>query len=103
MKNTDSILPSRQAALTPPLRRTALALLISSCFGAAYANPTLPQVVSGQATFNQQGNVFSITNTPNTIINWQSFSINPGELTRFIQQDRKSTRLNSSHITISYA
>src|SRR5471032_1340230 len=94
MKNTDSILPSRQAALTPPLRRTALALLISSCFGAAYANPTLPQVVSGQATFNQQGNVFSITNTPNTIIKWQSFSINPGELTRFIQQNANSSVLN---------
>uniref|UniRef100_UPI00261E7F55 beta strand repeat-containing protein n=1 Tax=Janthinobacterium sp. TaxID=1871054 RepID=UPI00261E7F55 len=94
MKNTDSILPSRQAALTPPLRRTALALLISSCFGAAYANPALPQVVSGQATFNQQGNVFSITNTPNTIINWQSFSINPGELTRFIQQNANSAVLN---------
>src|SRR5476651_1569221 len=94
MKNTDPTLHSRQAALTPPLRRTALALLVSSCFGAAYANPTLPQVVSGQATFNQQGNVFSITNTPNTIIKWQSFSINPGELTRFIQQNANSAVLN---------
>src|SRR5471032_655458 len=94
MKITDPTLHSRQAALTPPLRRTALALLVSSCFGAAYANPSLPQVVSGQATFNQQGNVFSITNTPNTIINWQSFSINPGELTRFIQQNANSAVLN---------
>ncbi|MFM2087106.1 MAG: hypothetical protein RLZZ237_1975, partial [Pseudomonadota bacterium] len=51
-------------------------------------------VLSGQATFNQQGNVFSITNTPNTIINWQSFSINPGELTRFIQQNANSAVLN---------
>src|SRR5471032_2265510 len=94
MKNTDPILHSRQTALTPPLRRTALALLISSCFGMAHANPTLPQVLSGQATFNQQGNVFSITNTPNTIIKWQSFSINPGELTRFIQQNANSAVLN---------
>src|SRR5450830_454968 len=94
MKITDPILPSRHAALTPPLQRTALALLIASCFGAAYANPSLPQVVSGQATFNQQGNVFSLTNTPNTIINWQSFSINPGELTRFIQQNANSSVLN---------
>ncbi len=78
----------------PPLRRTALALLLASCFGAAHANPALPQVVHGQATFNQQGNIFSITNTPNTIINWQSFSIHAGEITRFIQQNGNSAVLN---------
>ena len=78
----------------PPLRRTVLALLMASCFGAAQANPALPQVVNGQATFNQQGNIFSITNTPNTIINWQSFSIHAGEITRFIQQNGNSAVLN---------
>ncbi|WP_146012379.1 YDG domain-containing protein [Janthinobacterium sp. AD80] len=78
----------------PPMRRTALALLLASCFGAAQANPALPQVVNGQATFNQQGNIFSITNTPNTIINWQSFSIHAGEITRFIQQNGNSAVLN---------
>ncbi|NVI83510.1 YDG domain-containing protein [Janthinobacterium sp. BJB401] len=78
----------------PPLRRTALALLLAGCFGAAQANPALPQVVNGQATFNQQGNIFSITNTPNTIINWQSFSIHAGEITRFIQQSGNSAVLN---------
>ncbi|WP_402719058.1 YDG domain-containing protein [Janthinobacterium rivuli] len=78
----------------PPLRRTALALLLAGCFGAAQANPALPQVVNGQATFNQQGNIFSITNTPSTIINWQSFSIHAGEITRFIQQNGNSAVLN---------
>ena len=78
----------------PPMRRTALALLLATCFGAAQANPALPQVVNGQATFNQQGNIFSITNTPNTIINWQSFSIHAGEITRFIQQNGNSAVLN---------
>ncbi|MGK5078395.1 YDG domain-containing protein [Janthinobacterium sp. HLX7-2] len=78
----------------PPLRRTALALLLATCFGAAQANPALPQVVNGQATFNQQGNIFSITNTPNTIINWQSFSIHAGEITRFIQENGNSAVLN---------
>ncbi|WP_157406997.1 two-partner secretion domain-containing protein, partial [Janthinobacterium sp. CG3] len=82
--------PSRQ----PPLRRSCLALLIGACFGPALAQPTLPQVVNGQATFARQGNVFSITNTPNAIINWQSFSVNPGELTRFIQQSAGSSVLN---------
>ncbi|MDI3293137.1 YDG domain-containing protein [Janthinobacterium tructae] len=78
----------------PPLRRTALALLIAACFSAAHANPVLPQVVHGQARFNQQGNLFTITNTPNTIINWQSFSVNPGEITRFLQQNAGSSVLN---------
>ncbi|MFZ4878352.1 beta strand repeat-containing protein, partial [Janthinobacterium sp. Mn2066] len=85
---------SASPAYAPPLRRTALALLIATCFGTAHANPALPQVVNGQATFNQQGNVFSITNTPNTIINWQSFSIHAGEITRFIQENSNSAVLN---------
>ncbi|MGK5024115.1 YDG domain-containing protein [Janthinobacterium sp. RB2R34] len=90
--------PSRIAPVDrtsePPLRRTALALLIAACFNAAHANPVLPQVVHGQATFNQQGNLFTITNTPNTIINWQSFSVNQGEITRFVQQNAGSSVLN---------
>ncbi|WP_219114897.1 YDG domain-containing protein [Janthinobacterium sp. UMAB-56] len=86
--------PAFSSPLAPPLRRTALALLLAGCFGAAQANPALPQVVHGQATFNQQGNIFSITNTPNTIINWQSFSIHAGEITRFIQQNGSSAVLN---------
>jgi filamentous hemagglutinin family protein len=73
------------------------ALLLAACWLAgpgAQAAPTLPQVVNGQATFNQQGNVFSITNTPGTIINWQSFNIGAGEITRFIQQGSDSAVLN---------
>jgi filamentous hemagglutinin family protein len=51
-------------------------------------------VAAGQASFNQQGNVFSITNTPGTIINWQSFNVQAGEITRFIQQNGDSAVLN---------
>ena len=40
------------------------------------------------------GNQLTITNTPGAIINWQSFSINAGEVTRFIQQNSQSTVLN---------
>ena len=74
--------------------RTALSLLVAACFTGAVAAPTSPQVVAGQATFAQQGNVFSITNTPNTVINWQSFSVNAGDITRFIQQSSDSAVLN---------
>ena len=66
--------------------------LLAGCF-APRRPPRLPQVVNGQATFNQQGNIFS-SRTPNTIINWQSFSIHAGEITRFIQQNGNSAVLN---------
>lgn len=36
----------------------------------------------------------NITNAPNTIINWQSFGINAGEVTQFIQQNAASAVLN---------
>jgi filamentous hemagglutinin family protein len=79
------------------IRRKAGALFLAACYLAgpgAQAAPALPQVVNGQAAFNQQGNVFSITNTPGTIINWQSFNIGAGEITRFIQQSSDSAVLN---------
>jgi filamentous hemagglutinin family protein len=79
---------------TTILKRRLVPLLLSACFGMAVAAPTGQQVMAGQATFSQQGNVFSITNTPGTIINWQSFSINAGEITRFIQQGSDSAVLN---------
>jgi filamentous hemagglutinin family protein len=87
-----SALPSRYP------RRKLLPLLIA-CLGATAignvsANPVDPTVVSGTATFSQQGNLFSITNTPNAVINWGSFSIRAGETVRFVQQSSSSTVLN---------
>jgi filamentous hemagglutinin family protein len=81
--------------MTSSFKRRLGALLLAAAYcGTGSAAPTLPQVAAGQATFNQQGNVFSITNTPGTIINWQSFNIGAGEITRFIQQNAGSAVLN---------
>ena len=81
--------------MTSSIQRRLGALLLAACYCATgSAAPTLPQVVAGQATFIQQGNVFSITNTPGAIINWQSFNIGAGEVTRFIQQSADSAVLN---------
>jgi filamentous hemagglutinin family protein len=81
--------------MTSSIKRRLGALLLAACYSATgNAAPTLPQVVAGQATFNQQGNVFSITNTPGAIINWQSFNVQAGEVTRFIQQNADSAVLN---------
>ncbi|WP_426163352.1 filamentous hemagglutinin N-terminal domain-containing protein [Pseudoduganella sp. R-34] len=76
------------------LQRKLLGLAIAACFGSAQANPVAPRVVAGQASFTQQGNVFTVANTPNTIINWQSFSIGADEVTRFLQQGAASKVLN---------
>lgn len=77
------------------LRRRLLPMLVASCFGSgALANPVGPQVVNGQVSFSSQDNILSVINSPGSIINWQSFSINPGEITRFIQQNPNSAVLN---------
>ncbi|WP_243656590.1 filamentous hemagglutinin N-terminal domain-containing protein [Paucimonas lemoignei] len=78
------------------LRRKLLPVLIAGCFGAGHvwANPTGAQVVNGQVSIASQGNVLTVTNSPGAIINWQSFSIGQGELTRFVQQGASSTVLN---------
>ena len=62
--------------------------------GKAYANPTGADVVAGQVSMVGSPNQLLITNSPGAIINWQSFSILPGELTRFIQQSSSSSVLN---------
>jgi len=51
-------------------------------------------VVNGQVSFVNQGNALTIINSPGSIINWQGFSIDQNEVTRFIQQNPNSTVLN---------
>ena len=77
-------------------RHKLVYVAVASCFTVlpAYANPTGATVASGQVGFAAQGSTLNITNSPNAIINWQQFSINPGEITRFIQQSASSAVLN---------
>ncbi len=76
-------------------RSRALAVAVA-CFltGEAGANPTGAEVVAGQVDIVSSPNQLLITNSPGAIINWQSFSILPGELTQFIQQNASSSVLN---------
>jgi filamentous hemagglutinin family protein len=96
MKNSMNMALNKSAwsvrcAFLPPL----LAAIIGAAgMHGAVAAPSNPTVVNGQVTFSQQGNVFTITNSPNAIINWSSFSINVGEMVRFIQQNSSSAVLN---------
>ena len=72
------------------------ALITSLCVPVCLlANPSGPQVVHGQVSFTHpDANTLSIINSPGAIINWQSFGINPGEITQFIQQSANSAVLN---------
>jgi len=79
-----------------PFRRKLICLIVLFFFSStlAFANPHGPQVVNGNVSFNTQGNKLTITNSPNSIINWQGFSIGVNELTRFVQQSGGSAVLN---------
>lgn len=72
--------------------------LIGAAMAAAvqqsHANPTGPAVASGTATFAASGPTLTVTNSPGAIINWQTFSVAVGELTRFNQVSAASGVLN---------
>lgn len=77
-------------------RPKLISIAVASCFvaEAVLANPTGYTVVHGSATFKEVGNVLRVTNSPNAIINWHSFSIGANEVTKFIQQSQSSSVLN---------
>ena len=63
--------------------------------GAALANPTGPTVAHGTVQFARPGaNTLDVTASSNAIINWQGFSVDAGETTRFIQPSASSAVLN---------
>ena len=81
------------------IQKTIAIASLMICIGSefAIANPVLPNgpiVVSGSAVFSPQVRTLVITNSPGSIINWQSFSIGAGESARFVQQSSNRTVLN---------
>jgi len=63
--------------------------------GHSLANPTSGQVASGSATITTVPGTVTINQASNiAIINWQSFSIGAGELTKFVQPSSCSAALN---------
>ena len=75
-----------------PLAGLLCGLLAGS---AAHANPIDPTVLHGSAQFAPSGaNTLNVTTSPNTIINWQGFSIDTGERTNFFQPSASSAVLN---------
>jgi filamentous hemagglutinin family protein len=60
----------------------------------AQALPTGMNVVAGQAAARSMGNTLTVNNTPNAIINWNTFSIGAGNAVRFDQASASSQVLN---------
>ena len=73
----------------------ALVLLLGIASGTSVANPNGAQVVNGQVNIAQPDpNTLAITNSNGAIVNWQQFSIQQNEITRFIQDSANSAILN---------
>ena len=92
--NNKSTNRRRSGRLRHRLKPVYAAVLLAVSVQTAQANPTGASVVGGNASFATSGNTLTVTNTPGTIINWQGFSINSNEVTRFAQQSAASTVLN---------
>src|SRR5271156_3277875 len=70
-------------------------LLVWSQTAPVLGNPTGGTVVAGSASIANSGSTETINqSTINAIINWQQFSINSGELTKFIVPSSASATLN---------
>ncbi len=76
--------------------RAALCVVVASTLvPSTRANPSGAQVAAGSAAFSTSGNALTVvTQTQQTAINWQSFSIASGQATRFVQPAATSTVLN---------
>ncbi|HEX5091756.1 MAG TPA: filamentous hemagglutinin N-terminal domain-containing protein, partial [Burkholderiales bacterium] len=83
-------------AAGPGFRKPLIGVAVALCFGTppAHANPSGPTVVNGSASFASSGGTLTVTNSPGAIINWQQFSIQQNEVTRFLQQSASSAVLN---------
>ena len=87
-----------RSAKRTSIRPKMLALAVMSCFAAsgAWANPTGSTPVTPGVSFSglNTGSLQVNTTTPKAAINWQGFSIDPGESTHFQQPDASSAVLN---------
>lgn len=74
----------------------AFALFAASAVPSALANPDGGQIVAGSATVQGQGTAVVTVNqsSQKTILNWDTFSIKEGELTKFLQPNAQAIALN---------
>ena len=88
-----------QISLTLRFRLLAIAAALAGAPVAALAQANGATVVHGQASFAKQGNQLTITTvngagTRHSAIDWKTFSVPQGSVTRFSQPDAASTSIN---------
>jgi len=79
------------------IRSTLLGLSLVLALGEEEirANPGGGTVAQGAATISSSGNVLTVTQgTDRAVVNWNSFSVGAGEVTRFVQPSSSSAILN---------
>ena len=88
--NHQNLFRKPASRLSTPVRLGVAA--VATCFisAPALSNPVNPVVVHGTASFNQVGNLLTVTNSNGAIINWDKFSIKAGETTHFAQTSASS-------------
>jgi filamentous hemagglutinin family protein len=59
-----------------------------------FSNPTLPSIAQGTVQVTSTDQQLQIQASDGSVINWESFSIAPGEVTQFIQPSADSSVLN---------
>lgn len=78
-----------------PIKIGLLSFGFASVMGFVFSNPTGENVTAGSASFDRSGNTLTILqSTDKLITNWQDFSIQSNELTKFIQPSSSSASLN---------
>ena len=80
-----------------PIRGLTLCAALVTAFASAFSQAQLPagaSVAFGNAKIATVGNGMTVTNSPNAILNWQSFSIGQNSAVRFVQQSAASSVLN---------
>jgi filamentous hemagglutinin family protein len=94
--NYKNLCRKRSPRLSTPVRLGVAA--VAACFiaGPALSNPVNPTVdpKTGTASFNQVGNVLTVTNSNGAVIDWKQFNIAAGETTHFAQTSASSSVLN---------
>lgn len=69
-------------------------LFVLICNISLFANPTLPNVDSGNVVVNSNNNELIIEASDRAVIHWENFSIGENELTRFIQPSASAWVIN---------
>ena len=86
--------PAHNLFTRHPIAAAMAAAFVTASGPAGAQLPTGATVVNGTAGIATNGNAMTITNSPNAVVNWKTFSIGSQNSVRFEQQGAASQVLN---------